>query len=457
MLRYCLALVGLLLLVKPVYAGGMADTEAGSAKLSAGDAAGAIVLFTRAIQSADLTAEARALTYHHRGIAFHQNGQPGRAILDYTQALWKNGLPREVRPRALNNRGLAYESLGDHDAALRDYNLALKLNPAYAEAYANRGNLHRRFNRHDLAIADFDLAIRNAHPRPKYVYVSMGLSLEALGKRTEAMEAYHRATAIDPSFAPAKERLDDLEEGAAREKVLAARGKHTNMAALAPSTPVVVAALPGNQVTSVRADAEPAPWRPAPAVATEPAPPPMAASFALRPTLEERESAAAVVRAPRAQVKTPAVAPLAPAVEQGAPTVEHVAPAVEHVVVPLPAVVAKTTRTPGFEIISVSEPPAVHSSKPPPVPTAPAVTGQGFGVQLGSYKTDALAQRGWETVRSKSGDLLNNLKPAIEAVDLGAKGRTYRLFADSMPDRAAATTLCQSLKARGASCFVVER
>src|SRR5262245_12753977 len=107
MLRYCLALVGLILFFQPAYSAAMADAEAGSAKLSAGDAQGAIVLFTRALQGTDLTLEARALTYHHRGIAFHQNGQPGRAILDYTQALWKNGLPREVRPRALNNRGLA--------------------------------------------------------------------------------------------------------------------------------------------------------------------------------------------------------------------------------------------------------------------------------------------------------------------------------------------------------------
>jgi tetratricopeptide (TPR) repeat protein len=445
MLRYCLALVGLLFAVQPVLAGGMADADAGSAKLSAGNAAGAIVLFTHALQNTDLTAEARALTYHHRGIAFHQNGQPGRAILDYTQALWKNGLPREVRPRTLNNRGLAYESLGDHDSALRDYNLALKLNPAYAEAYANRGNLHRRFNRHDLAIADFDMAIRNAHPRPKYVYVSMGLSLEALGKRTEAMEAYRKAVAIDPAFAPAKERLSDLEDGAAREKALAARGKRTSMAASTPSAPVVIAALPGNQITSVRADAEAAPWRPSPAVATEPVPPPMQASLTLRPTLEEREGATAVP-APLHRPTTPALSPT-PVV---APT-----PAVERVVVPA-QVVTTTKRTPGFEIITMAEA-ATPPSKPPPVPTAPAVSGQGFGVQLGSFKTEALAQRGWETVRNKSGDLLNNLKPAIESVTVGDKGLMYRLFADSFADRSAASALCQSLKTRGASCFVVER
>jgi len=55
-----------------------------------------------------------------------------------------------------------------------------------------------------------------------------------------------------------------------------------------------------------------------------------------------------------------------------------------------------------------STPPPAH--KPPAGPTAPAVTWQGFGVQLGSYKIGATA--------CASGDgagpfrhLLNNIKP----------------------------------------------
>ena len=321
-------------MIQPAYAGGMTDAESGSTRLSAGDAQGAIALFTRALQSPDLTPEARALTYHHRGIAFHQDGQPGRAILDYTQALFKGGLPREARPRALNNRGFAYEALGDHDSALRDYNMALKLNPAYAEAYANRGNLHRRFNRHDLAIADFDLAIRNSHPHPKFVYVSMGLSLEAWGKRTEAMDAYRHALTIDPEFAQAKERLSNLEEGAAREKVVAVRGKRSSN--LESSAPVVIAALPGNQITSVRSDLEaPGALPISPAVATQPTPPPIQASVALRPSLGDQEGTAHAPEPVRAPSR-PSPPPAAPA-----------EPAVERVVVPAQSVT--TRRTPGFE------------------------------------------------------------------------------------------------------------
>jgi tetratricopeptide (TPR) repeat protein len=432
--------VGLFLFIQPSVAGGMSDAETGSTKLSAGDAQGAISLFTRALQSRDLPAEARALTYHHRGIAFHQNGQPGRAILDYTQALWKNGLPREARPRALNNRGLAYEALGDHDSALRDYNLGLKLNPAYAEAYANRGNLQRRFNRHDLAIADFELAIRNEHPQKKFVYVSMGLSLEALGKRGEAIDAYRHALKIDPDFSSAKQRLEDLERGAARERVMAQQRARRQGKAQELAAPVVIAALPGNQIT-VRSDAEvllPV----SPAVAIQ-ALPPLQSSVSLRPSLGDQEG----VRAPKpASVSAPAAR-------------DHPPPAmaVERVVVPTQAPTVTRRRTPGFEIITREEatPPPVKA--PPPVPTAPAVTGQGYGVQLGSFKSEALAQRGWENVRGRTGDLLNDLKPAIESVTVDGKGLVYRLYADAFADRAAAGELCRSLKSRGTTCFVVER
>ena len=72
----------------PAWAGGVADADAGVARLSAGDASAAVELFTRAIQSKELSPEALALTYHHRGMAFHKQGQAGRAILDYTTALW---------------------------------------------------------------------------------------------------------------------------------------------------------------------------------------------------------------------------------------------------------------------------------------------------------------------------------------------------------------------------------
>ena len=78
MVRVALVLVGFLLCASTAaWAGGVADADAGIARLNAGDAPAAVELFTRAIQSKELSPERLALTYHHRGMAFHREGQSG--------------------------------------------------------------------------------------------------------------------------------------------------------------------------------------------------------------------------------------------------------------------------------------------------------------------------------------------------------------------------------------------
>jgi len=192
-------------------ADGAADADAGVARLEAKDPRTAIELFTRAIQSKQLSQEKLALTYHRRGMAFYMQGEAGRAILDYTIALWHDDLPREFRHRTLNNRGLAFEVLNKHEAALKDYGLSIRLNPNYAEAYANRGNLRRRFNQNAEAVLDFDMALRSGHSRPQFVFLWQGMALETLGKRREAADSFRRALQIDNSFEEARTQLARLD------------------------------------------------------------------------------------------------------------------------------------------------------------------------------------------------------------------------------------------------------
>lgn len=194
-----------------VLADGAADADAGVARLEAKDPRTAIELFTRAIQSKQLSQEKLALTYHRRGMAFYMQGEAGRAILDYTIALWHDDLPREFRHRTLNNRGLAFEVLNKHEAALKDYGLSIRLNPSYAEAYANRGNLRRRFNQNAEAVLDFDMALRSGHSRPQFVFLWQGMALETLGKRREAADSFRRALQIDNSFEEARSELARLD------------------------------------------------------------------------------------------------------------------------------------------------------------------------------------------------------------------------------------------------------
>jgi tetratricopeptide (TPR) repeat protein len=426
MVRVALVLVSLLLCGVPARADGTADADAGLARLNAGDASAAAELFSRAIRSKELTPQRLALTYHHRGMAFHREGRAGRAILDYTTALWNDHLRREFRPRVLNNRGLSYEAINDFVSAMRDYNLALRLNDEYAEAYCSRGNLHRRFNRHELAIADYDLALRNDHPYPKYVFVWQGLSLEALGKRREAMDAFRRALSIDPAFKLAKGHLDRLSTSQVLGKVLGRRepGK-------APP-PVVLSATPGAHPAAVVSELNAAPWTPPqPSIVKEAPPPPP-----LPPTAGHENGPV-----------------LRPAFDDQSKNLEA-APAVQP---RKPEVVAGTPKQP------VAVPKVVPAAPPPrPMIVQPPPNGEGgsdteFALQLGTFKSGELAENGWASVLKVAGNLVGGLSHVIEVIDVPDQTKAHRLFAEALPDRDAALDLCRTLRNKGVACIVVRR
>ena len=420
MFRCALVLVGIILVCVPAMAGGVADADAGIARLSAGDAPAAVELFSRAIQSKELSPAAVALTYHHRGMAFHKEGQAGRAILDYSTALWNKSLPREFKPRTLNNRGLAYEAIGEFESALRDYQLAIRLNPNYAEAFSNRGSLHRRFGRHDEAILDYDMALRNGHPYPKFVFSWQGVSLEALGKRREAMDAYRRALSIDPKFEPAKANLAKLEQSQGLDSVLGRR-----KVARGPSAPLVLTATPGSQANAVSTESEAmrTPWTPpapkGPSISPPPAPEPEN-GFSLRPAFDDhpKGTPATAVTVPQKDAKL-AVPPLP---------------------VPKPATTNSTV---------VASAPVVQNGR--------GGSDVEFGIQVGSFKTAALAEKGWESLLKLASDLLGGLSHVVEPVKLDDDRTVYRLLAEALPDRDAALGLCRTLRDKGAVCIVVRR
>jgi len=426
MVRVALVLVGFLLCASTAaWAGGVADADAGLARLNAGDAPAAVELFTRAIQSKELSPERLALTYHHRGMAFHREGQSGRAILDYTTALWSKNLPRGFKPRTLNNRGLAFESINDFGSAMRDYNLALRINDDYAEAYCSRGNLHRKFGRHEQAIADYDMALRNGHPQPKYVFLWQGMSLEGLGKRREAMDAFRRALSIDPKFKLAKTHLDRLEASHGLDSMLGRR-----KLAKTPNVPVALTSAPTLQTTAVSSELNAPPWMPpggkAPAIVKH-APPPAPAPAAndnglvLRPAFDDQSK---IQAAPglKSQPGVLATAPESPAAAPIAPT-PAVAPAPEE----------------------------------PKIASGEGGSDVEFALQLGSFKSEELAKSGWQSVLKVAGDLLGGLSHVVEPVVLPERGRVYRLFAEAMPDREGALGLCRTLRDKGVGCIVVRR
>jgi len=164
------ALLLLSLMVCVTYSGcsgGVHDIKAGIAAANKGDFDKAIELFTRAIESGELSRENRSIAYYNRGRARGEKGNYDKAIADFDRAL-------EINPtlaEAYGNRGIAWYLKGDYDKAIIDYTKAIEINWRNALAYCNRGLAWGKKGDYDKAIADFDKALEID---PKYVYAYGG-------------------------------------------------------------------------------------------------------------------------------------------------------------------------------------------------------------------------------------------------------------------------------------------
>ena len=76
-------------------------------------------------------------------------------------------------------------------------------------------------------------------------------------------------------------------------------------------------------------------------------------------------------------------------------------------------------------------------------------------MQIAASDQEAKAEAEWVRLSGKNKDLLGGLPHAVARADLGTKGVFYRLRAGSFADKAAATALCDSLKARKVGCLIV--
>ncbi|MBF0563021.1 MAG: SPOR domain-containing protein [Alphaproteobacteria bacterium] len=98
---------------------------------------------------------------------------------------------------------------------------------------------------------------------------------------------------------------------------------------------------------------------------------------------------------------------------------------------------------------------------PAPAPVAPPAKGgadlAGVKVQLGSLRAADLAEKTWEHMASRNGDLLGGLKHKVVQVDLGEKGIYYRIYAGPLSDVDAAKTLCSGLEQRKIGCMIVKK
>jgi len=91
----------------------------------------------------------------------------------------------------------------DYSGALAVLDRAASVGQA-AEFQAYRGTMLQRLGRHEEALAAFENAVREG-AAPATAWIGYAMSLEALGRRSDAAQAYRRALSVGPIAAEARE------------------------------------------------------------------------------------------------------------------------------------------------------------------------------------------------------------------------------------------------------------
>jgi hypothetical protein len=101
------------------------------------------------------------------------------------------------------------------------------------------------------------------------------------------------------------------------------------------------------------------------------------------------------------------------------------------------------------EVVAATPPQAAT----PRIPIAPDGD---FRIQLAAVRGEADARRAWQLFMGDLGPVLADVEPIFERADT-ANGVFYRVQVGPFASQEAADTLCEQLKQRNASCFVIRR
>ncbi|HET6468206.1 MAG TPA: tetratricopeptide repeat protein, partial [Geminicoccaceae bacterium] len=160
MMRLWLLTLALLLgLASGAQADPMEDLRAGNTAFKEGRYEEAVQAYTKSIISGQLGAEALAVTFNNRGVAYGELGDFDRAILDYNEALaLKQDDATAIRNLrvGLVRRGVAQANMGEVERALADYDKAIELDPSHFLAYLRRGQLRLERGEMQAAIQDLE-------------------------------------------------------------------------------------------------------------------------------------------------------------------------------------------------------------------------------------------------------------------------------------------------------------
>jgi tetratricopeptide (TPR) repeat protein len=409
-----------------------AATEAaakGYKALAGGHPEEAIIQYTQAIDSRELDPSDLAMALLNRALARQGLKQMTQAIDDYSAAMRVDALSPQMRAVALYNRGLAYQALQKRPQAIEDFTSALYLDSNLPQAYHARGNALRESGQYLFALSDYAKARRFNHPQPHVPVYGEALTYEALGRPAEARKALEEAVALKPDFAPARERLAQLDAAgvvagtAPAPQPVVAGSEPAFTPVTSGRDPVVTGAIGGPDQTVTKLGMP------------EAVAPPASLFAGAAPIPQTVTHAPPVPEIPPAPAATAAAQPQA--------QVEVQVAALE------PAGAAQASQSDASNAAAVEQPAAAE-----PQAQTPQADPEGWAVQVSSQRDEQAAWNVWKKLQARHGKLLGNSEAVVVRADLGTKGVFYRLRINALPGQQDAAALCARLKRAGTSCFV---
>jgi lipoprotein NlpI len=362
----------------------------------------AIEKFTTIIDRKTANKGQRALSWYNRGLAYQALGQLDQARGDYTRAIKMQVLKDSILKAVYYNRGLVHDGLKRPNAALADFTSAIEKSPKFSPAYHNLGNVLRKMGKNKRAIQNFLKSLELGNPQPYLTYMGLALAYEGIGRKKAAITSLKYALDLRPRFKQARDMLARL---TTEELYSFAAGTEPQ----SDGSPVVTGSISKQAVgenldktTRIISDFIPLNLK-------------LRGSFeAKREVVQYRKFA---LRGSLTNAFDSRVA----------------------LVVPGPGL-KKTQRRAQKKASPVKQP--AHGS---------------FKVQLATSNSNAKANKIWFFLKAQNKDLLQNLKPSFQRVNLGNRGFLYRLQVGPFTSRQAAKRLCQAIQERAVNCFTVER
>ena len=189
-----------------------------------------------------------ALAWNNRGNTLRRLGRQQEALDSYERAL----ALQAAYPEAWCHRAIVLNDLGRHGDAAASAEQALAARPGYADALQALGNALQALDRFTQAVDAYDAALRSAAPaRQAEIWCARGAALKKSGELSRALDSYEHALRLRPDYAMAEHyRANALRALGRREEAIAAYHRARELGADPAGIDFALAALGEGELPS---------------------------------------------------------------------------------------------------------------------------------------------------------------------------------------------------------------